>query len=244
MARRRSTAGRGNRRRAGLTPRPTERLLGFALAIGSGLVVTLAVAIGISAVASGVGTRIGDAANAVAKAASGGAGGQSGTTAGGADAGSAGVSCPAVKAVQVGSVRVPAGPIAGYCQDRLINAAHIINAARAQGIGTRTQAIGVMTAMGESSLVNIDHGDAVGPDSRGLFQQRDNGAWGTYSDRMTPYIAATHFFDKLVRLPSWKTLAPTEAAHEVQVNADANHYASYWPAAVAVVEALSGPVPQ
>ena len=133
---------------------------------------------------------------------------------------------------------VPAGPVAGYCQDRLINAAHIINAARAQGIGTRTQAIGVMTAMGESSLVNIDHGDSVGPDSRGLFQQRANGAWGSYSDRMDPYIAATNFFDKLILLPGWRTLTPTIAAHEVQINADPNHYAKYWPAAVKVVAAL------
>lgn len=153
-------------------------------------------------------------------------------------AGEAGVSCPAAKPVRVGTVIVPQGPIAGYCQDRLVNAAHIINAARAQGIGTHTQAIGVMTAMGESSLVNVDHGDAVGPDSRGLFQQRDNGAWGSYSDRMTPYVAATHFFDRLVRIPGWKTLSPTEAAHEVQVNADPNHYAKYWPAAEQVVAAL------
>ncbi|MCU1527682.1 MAG: hypothetical protein JWP75_1445, partial [Frondihabitans sp.] len=141
--------------------------------------------------------------------------------------------------VQVGEVSVPAGPIDGYCQDRLINAAHIINAAKALGIGTHTQAIGVMTAMGESSLVNLDHGDAAGPDSRGLFQQRDNGAWGSYSDRMTPYIAATNFFDKLVKIPGWKTLSPTEAAHDVQINADPNHYTPYWPAAVAVVTALN-----
>ena len=57
--------------------------------------------------------------------------------------------CPDVPAVTVGSITVPRGPIAGYCQAQLINAAHIMNAARAQGIGTHTQAVGVMTAMGE-----------------------------------------------------------------------------------------------
>lgn len=147
--------------------------------------------------------------------------------------------CPEVDPVQVGEITVPAGPVAGYCQDRLVNAAQIMRAARSLGIGEHTQAIGVMTAMGESSLVNVDHGDAVGPDSRGLFQQRDNGAWGSYAERMDPYTAALHFFEELVSLPDWKSLTPTEAAHAVQVNADPDHYTPWWPDAQAVVAALS-----
>ncbi|BDZ50330.1 hypothetical protein GCM10025867_25710 [Frondihabitans sucicola] len=202
-----------------MSPSGRSRALSFGVAIGIGLVVALVSAIVLAA--SGAVSRIGDAAGAAGSAANG-----------------SSVSCPAAEPVQIGTVLVPAGPVAGYCQDRLINAAHIINAARAQGIGTHTQAIGVMTAMGESSLVNIDHGDTAGPDSRGLFQQRDNGAWGSLSDRMTPYVAATHFFDKLVRIPGWKTLTPTLAAHDVQVNADPNHYEKYWPAAEQVVAAL------
>ncbi|WP_423923855.1 hypothetical protein ACPEEZ_06250 [Frigoribacterium sp. 2-23] len=147
--------------------------------------------------------------------------------------------CPDVPPVDVDGITVPAGPVAGYCQDRLVNAAWIIVAARAQGIGVHTQAIGVMTAMGESSLRNLDYGDTVGPDSRGLFQQRDNGAWGSYDDRMTPYTAATMFFTKLVKTPGWKDLTPTQAAHTVQVNADPDHYTPYWEDAVTVVTALS-----
>jgi hypothetical protein len=148
--------------------------------------------------------------------------------------------CPEVAPVMVGDIEVPAGPVAGYCQDRLVNAAYIMLAARAQGIGQHTQAIGVMTAMGESSLRNIDYGDAVGPDSRGLFQQRDNGQWGTYEQRMDPYTAATSFFTKLVSIPGWKDLTPTQAAHAVQVNADPDHYAKWFPDAEVVVAALSG----
>lgn len=192
------------------------------MALGSGLLVALVVAIA-AAASSGVVSRA--------------FGGTESTSAG---SGTAVVVCPAAAPVQVGTVLVPRGPVDGYCQDRLINAAHIINAARAQGIGTRTQEVAVMTAMGESSLRNIDHGDSAGPDSRGLFQQRDNGAWGSYTDRMTPYIAATHFFDKLVRVPGWQTMAPTLLAHAVQVNADPYHYQSYWPQAVDVVQALTG----
>ncbi|GAB2969957.1 hypothetical protein GCM10027282_04490 [Frigoribacterium salinisoli] len=147
--------------------------------------------------------------------------------------------CPEVDPVLVGDISVPAGPVAGYCQDRLVNAAQVVRAARSLGIGEHTQAIGVMTAMGESSLVNVDHGDEVGPDSRGLFQQRDNGQWGTYAERMDPYTAALHFFERLVSLPDWKSLAPTEAAHAVQVNADPDHYTRWWPEAQEVVAALT-----
>lgn len=218
-----TSAARKKRRSRKATPRAGARILGFGTAIGLGAVIAVIVAIAIAA-SSALSQRSTSVADALSAASNG-----DGTS----------VTCPRVAPVQVGEVSVPAGPVAGYCQDRLINAAHIINAAKALGIGTHTQAIGVMTAMGESSLVNVDHGDAAGPDSRGLFQQRANGVWGSYTDRMTPYVAATHFFEKLVKIPGWKTLTPTLAAHEVQVNADPNHYAPYWPAAVAVVMALN-----
>lgn len=152
----------------------------------------------------------------------------------------AGPTCPAAATRTVGGIAVPAGPIAGFCQDRLVNAAAVIQAAKALGIGPHTQAVGVMTAIGESSLVNLDHGDAAGPDSRGLFQQRDNGAWGTYEQRMDPYTAASMFYAKLVKVPGWKTMTPTQMAHAVQINSDPDHYAKFWPEAKAVVEGLTG----
>ncbi|MBO9040602.1 hypothetical protein N8D74_13375 [Curtobacterium flaccumfaciens] len=148
--------------------------------------------------------------------------------------------CPAVASKTIGGMVVPAGPVGGFCQDRLVNAASVIEAAQALGIGPHTQAVGVMTAIGESSLVNLDHGDAAGPDSRGLFQQRDNGAWGTYEQRMDPYTAATMFYTKLVKVPGWKTMTPTQMAHAVQINSDPDHYAKSWPQAKAIVEELTG----
>ncbi len=148
--------------------------------------------------------------------------------------------CPAARPVKVGTITVPPGPVAGYCQDQLVNAAHIINAARNLGIGTHTQTIGVMTAMGESKLRNLTHGDAAGLDSRGIFQQRDNGAWGTLADRMDPYTAAYNFFVAVTKVNGWQTMEPTLLAHAVQVNADPNHYQRYWARAQAVVAALGG----
>lgn len=143
-------------------------------------------------------------------------------------------------AVTVDPSTVPTDPIAGYGHEQLVNAAYIIEAGYALNLSVRDQAIGVMTAMGEAGLRVIDYGDFVGPDSRGLFQQRDNGAWGSYEDRMDPFISATNFFRALMQIEDRDTLAPTIVAHRVQINADPYHYERYWPAAVQVVQGLAG----
>jgi len=49
---------------------------------------------------------------------------------GSATAGRSAPSCLSVAPTTVGTLTVPPGPIAGYCQDRLVNAAQVINAAR------------------------------------------------------------------------------------------------------------------
>lgn len=134
---------------------------------------------------------------------------------------------------------VPDTTIAGYGHEQLVNAAHIIEAGKALGLGVRDQTLGVMTAMGESSLIVVDHGDTAGPDSRGLFQQRAAG-WGSYEDRMDPFISATNFFKALMKVANRDELEPTIVAHTVQVNDDPWHYEEYWPKAVEVVEALAG----
>jgi hypothetical protein len=136
-----------------------------------------------------------------------------------------------------GSLPSSIGPFRGV---QLINAAQIIIAANDLGIDTKGQAIGVMTAIGESTLTNINYGDAAGPDSRGLFQQRANGAWGSLADRMNPRIAATNFFKALLRVPGWESMPPTLAAHATQNNADPYYYAQYWNDAVLIVSTLSG----
>ncbi|MEE6289290.1 M23 family metallopeptidase [Georgenia sp. MJ173] len=141
--------------------------------------------------------------------------------------------------VTIGAGDVPDGPISGYRGEQLANAAHVLRAGADLGMSVRDQTIGVMTAMGESSLHVLDRGDAAGPDSRGLFQQRDNGAWGSYQDRMDPYVSATNFFETMIQLDARDSLEPTMVAHRVQRNADPFHYERYWDAAVAVVEALS-----
>ena len=67
--------------------------------------------------------------------------------------------------------------------------------------------------------------DAVGSDydSVGLFQQRDNGAWGTVKQRMTPYDSAGMFFNKLKSF-DYKSMDPGAAAQKVQVSAFPDRY--------------------
>lgn len=134
--------------------------------------------------------------------------------------------------------------VAGYSGDQLVNAALIMNAASAMGLDARARVIGVMTAMGESSLRNIDYGDnATNPDgtvadSIGLFQQQH--WWGTTAERMDPSTAAQKFYTKLQSFPEWADLEPTIAAHRVQGNSDPNFYAKFYDSAVSVVGALAG----
>ncbi len=130
--------------------------------------------------------------------------------------------------------------VPGFTSEQVGNARAVVAAGAAMGLSLRDQALGVMTAMGESSLRVVDHGDAAGPDSRGLFQQRDNGAWGTYAERMDPTASATSFFRALTRVTGRDGMAPTLVAHAVQRNADPQHYARYWDRAVALVGRLTG----
>lgn len=127
--------------------------------------------------------------------------------------------------------------VGAYKGEQVVNAAYVIKAGQAMGLDAKSITIGVMTAMGESSLVNIGYGDAAGPDSRGLFQQRDS--WGKFEQRMNPTTASTLFFTALMKVPNYLSLEPTIAAHRTQRNADPYHYAPYWAPAVQMVAVLT-----
>lgn len=132
-----------------------------------------------------------------------------------------------------------AGREGTYSLEQLRNAAAIMNAGQALGLGVRDQTIGVMTALGESGLRVLDRGDQAGPDSRGLFQQRGNGAWGSYADRMDPAISSRNFFLALRVVAGRELMPPTSVAHAVQRNADPFHYERFWDPATRIVTALA-----
>ncbi|MBD3941047.1 peptidase M23 [Microbacterium sp. NEAU-LLC] len=143
----------------------------------------------------------------------------------------------------------PVPAVAGYRVEQLANACTIVVAGRDLGLDARDQTIAVMTAMGESSLRNLDYGDwetngVRNPDgsrttSMGLFQQQDS--WGSREARLDPYTAAVLFYRAMTdRVPDRASLEPTLVAHRTQVNDDADHYARYWDRAVRVVAAVTG----
>ena len=146
------------------------------------------------------------------------------------------------------------GVAAAYDPEQLCNAATIIDVGSTLGLSARDQTIAVMTAIGESSLRNIEYGDwetsgVRNPDgspttSIGLFQQQDE--WGSREERLDPQTAATLFYRAMtvtVPQPERDALTPTLVAHRTQVNDDPLHYAAYWAAAVGVVETLTASDP-
>jgi hypothetical protein len=130
--------------------------------------------------------------------------------------------------------------------EQLVNAAEVMNAATDAGLPQRAQVIGVMTAIGESSLRNLTYGDDIygvtNPDgsltsSVGLFQQQS--WWGSRSTRLDPYQSALLFFQRLGTVPGWESLPPTAAAHAVQRNADPDHYTRFFEPAALIVQTLT-----
>ncbi|MCW2133497.1 hypothetical protein [Crystallibacter permensis] len=142
------------------------------------------------------------------------------------DSKSAAAACAPVSAASDSDIHVD-----GYSTDQVKNAAAII-VGQTLNLPVKGQMISVMAALGESGLRVLDYGDGPGPDSRGLFQQRDNGAWGSYADRMDPVTSATNFIKALQAVDGWELMEPTIAGNKVQRNADPYHYQKYWPEAV------------
>ncbi|MCU1516458.1 MAG: hypothetical protein JWQ75_1179 [Pseudarthrobacter sp.] len=135
------------------------------------------------------------------------------------------------------------GP-AELATDQAVNASLITAVAVQRGLPPRAASIALATAMQESKLRNIGHGDQAGPDSRGLFQQRPSQGWGTEAQVMDPYYAANAFYDALVRIPGYETLEITDAAQRVQRSAFPEAYAQHEDMGRSFASGLSGQTPE
>lgn len=123
--------------------------------------------------------------------------------------------------------------------DQSANAALIASVAIKRGLNERAAQIGIATAMQESKLTNIDYGDNVGPDSRGLFQQRPSMGWGTEAQVMDPVYAANRFFQELETF-DYTAMPLTDAAQKVQRSAYPMAYAKHEQLAKAFAAPLTG----
>ena len=154
-----------------------------------------------------------------------------------------------------GSCRPTVGVDGTLTVEQQTNATAIVTTVTGRELGAGDAVIAIMTALTESTLSNVNYGDLAGPDSRGLFQQRDS--WGPIEVRMDPAGAAGLFLDRLtgsrLRLYRTQTLVngavdsrgthpPWLVAQSVQISAFPNgsNYKAQYPRAVGVVTAMLG----
>jgi protein-tyrosine-phosphatase len=126
-------------------------------------------------------------------------------------------------------------------QEQIDNARTIIAVGKGAELSTQAQKIAVMTALQESSLINVDGGDR---DSAGLFQQRPSMGWGTLAQVTDPIYSSKSFYGVnpeganrgLIQVPGWETLSPGAAAKAVQGSAFPDEYDKWEPLATELVE--------
>jgi len=146
----------------------------------------------------------------------------------------------------------PAPPVAERCVATVdgtswaLSSGQAENAALIAGMGVhrelpaRAVTIALATAMQESKLLNVEHGDR---DSLGLFQQRPSQGWGTPEQVQDPVYATGTFYDHLVQVPGYRDLPITEAAQAVQRSGFPDAYAQHEGTSRAWASALTGHSP-
>ena len=129
------------------------------------------------------------------------------------------------------------GPSYEFTPEQAVNAATITAVGTGRGLPERAVAIALATALQESGLRNIQHGDR---DSLGLFQQRPSQGWGTPREILDPTYAAGEFYKHLVKVRGYKDLPLTVAAQRVQRSGYPEAYAKHEPDATLLAAALTG----
>ncbi|MER6069786.1 heavy metal transporter [Streptomyces sp. NPDC001817] len=124
-----------------------------------------------------------------------------------------------------------------FTPEQAVNAATIAAVGTGRGMPERAVTIALATALQESGLRNVEHGDR---DSLGLFQQRPSQGWGTEQQIMDPAYAAGIFYAHLAKVPNYTALPLTEAAQEVQRSGYPEAYAKHEPDAKLLAAALTG----
>jgi hypothetical protein len=124
-----------------------------------------------------------------------------------------------------------------FSQEQTMNAATIAAVGTGRGMPERAVTIALATALQESQLVNIQHGDL---DSLGLFQQRPSQGWGTKKEILDPTYAAGVFYKHLSKVDDYQQLPLTVAAQRVQRSGYPEAYAKHEPEATLLSAALTG----
>ncbi|WP_329463222.1 hypothetical protein [Streptomyces sp. NBC_01431] len=129
------------------------------------------------------------------------------------------------------------GATFGMSPEQAQNAATITAVGISHGMPERAVTIALATALQESGLRNLNHGDR---DSLGLFQQRPSQGWGTAEQIMDPVYSAGKFYKHLAEVPDYSRLPLTVAAQRVQHSGFPDAYAKHEPDATVLMDALTG----
>ncbi|MFD7965736.1 hypothetical protein ACFV5J_33565 [Streptomyces zaomyceticus] len=127
-----------------------------------------------------------------------------------------------------------------FTPEQASNAATISAVGTSRGLPERAVTIALATALQESALRNIEHGDR---DSLGLFQQRPSMGWGTPAQIMDPVYSAGKFYEGLEKVRGYSRLPLTVAAQKVQKSGFPQAYAKHEPDATLLSAALTGRSP-
>ena len=124
-----------------------------------------------------------------------------------------------------------------------LDSTQMANAATITAVGMRRKmpeqavVVALATALQESKLENIEHGDR---DSLGLFQQRPSQGWGTRQQVQDPRYASDRFYSALTKVKGWKKMRVTDAAQRVQRSAYPDAYEKWADEAAVLARALTG----
>ncbi|WMX45210.1 hypothetical protein RGF97_10570 [Streptomyces roseicoloratus] len=127
-----------------------------------------------------------------------------------------------------------------FTPEQASNAATIAAVGTSRGLPERAVTIALATALQESALRNIEHGDR---DSLGLFQQRPSMGWGTPEQILDPVYSSGKFYEGLEKVPGYSRLPLTVAAQKVQRSGFPQAYAKHEPDATLLSAALTGRAP-
>ena len=112
-----------------------------------------------------------------------------------------------------------------FSPEQVANAALIAAISDKRGLPPRATSIAIATAIQESKLRNLGYGDR---DSVGLFQQRPSmKVWGTREQILDPVHSTNAFYDALVKIDGYESMAITEVAQLVQKSAYPDAYADH-----------------
>ena len=126
-------------------------------------------------------------------------------------------------------------------EEQIDNARTIIGVGKGADLSEQAQKIAVMTALQESSLNDLDGGDR---DSAGAFQQRPSAGWGSTDEVTDTEYASKAFYGVdsgsanpgLTQIDNWESMAPGDAAQDVQASAFPDAYAKWEPLAEQLVD--------